>query len=85
MATFSGERNASALGGDATNGNPTPRPDTRSPYGPLPAASALAMAGLALVLSMTAQAWAPVVGDMGASTSVASVMPDSAYYPMTLR
>ena len=61
------------------------RPATRSPYGPLPAASALAMATLLLVLSVTAQDWAPVVGDMGASTTVAYVMPDSSFYPLTLR
>ena len=61
------------------------RPDVRSPYGPMPAASALAMAALLVVLSVTAQDWAPVVGDMGASTTVASVMPDSSFYPLTLR
>lgn len=60
-------------------------PVPRSPYGPVPAASALAMVGLVLALSATAQEWAPVVGDMGASTTVAMVMPDTSYYPMTLR
>lgn len=60
-------------------------PVPRSPYGPIPAASALAMVGLVLALSVTAQDWAPVVGDMGASTTVAMVMPDSSFYPMTLR
>jgi len=61
------------------------RPVPRSPYGPVPAASALAMAGLALVLSLTAHSWAPVVGDMGASTTVASVMPEASLYPLSLR
>lgn len=61
------------------------RPAPASPYGPVPAASALAMAALLLVLSVTAQEWAPVVGDMGASTTVASVMPDSSLYPLTFR
>jgi anti-sigma factor RsiW len=61
------------------------RPGARAPYGPLPAASALAMATLMFVLSVTAQDWAPVVGDMGASTTIAQVMPDSSFYPMTLR
>jgi len=60
-------------------------PVARSPYGPAPAASALAMAGLAFVLSGTAHDWAPVVGDMGASTTVASVLPDSSLYPLTFR
>jgi anti-sigma factor RsiW len=60
-------------------------PIPRSPYGPIPAASALAMAGLVFVLSVTAQEWAPVVGDMGASTTVASVLPDASLYPLTFR
>jgi anti-sigma factor RsiW len=60
-------------------------PIPRSPYGPIPAASALAMACLLFVLSVTAQDWAPVVGDMGASTTVASVMPDASLYPLTFR
>jgi len=60
-------------------------PVARSPYGPAPAASALAMAGLAFVLSVTAHDWAPLVGDMGASTTVASVMPDASLYPLTFR
>lgn len=61
------------------------RPVPRSPYGPIPAVSAVALATLLLVLSVTAQDWASVVGDMGASTTVASVMPDSSFYPLTLR
>jgi hypothetical protein len=61
------------------------RPAPRSPYGPVPAAGAMAMATLLVVLSVTAQEWAPVVGDMGASTTVACVMPDSSFYPLTLR
>lgn len=62
------------------------RPDRQSPYGPLPAMSAVAVAALVLVLSVTAPEWGSVVvGDMGASTTVASVMPDSSFYPMTLR
>jgi len=60
-------------------------PAARSPYGPAPAAGALAMAGLVFVLSVTAHDWAPVVGDMGASTTVASVMPDASLYPLTFR
>jgi hypothetical protein len=61
------------------------RPAPASPYGPVPAASALAMAALVLVLAVSAQDWAPVVGDMGASTTVASVLPDSSLYPLTFR
>ena len=60
-------------------------PVPRSPYGPIPAATALAMVSLVFVLSVTAQDWAPVVGDMGASTTVAQVMPDSSLYPVTFR
>jgi len=60
-------------------------PAARSPYGPIPAASALAMAGLVFFLSVTAPEWAPVVGDMGASTTVAQVMPDASLYPLTFR
>jgi anti-sigma factor RsiW len=60
-------------------------PATRSPYGPATAASALAMVGLVFVLSVTAHDWAPVVGDMGASTTVAQVLPDASLYPLTLR
>ncbi len=64
---------------------PAPRPAAAG-YGALPAASALAMAVLVLALSATAPEWGSVmVGDLGASTTVASVMPDAAYYPMTLR
>ncbi len=62
------------------------RPDRQSPYGPLPMASAVAVAVLVVALSVTAPEWGSVlVGDMGASTTVASVMPDSFYYPMSLR
>lgn len=62
-----------------------PAPE-RSPYGVLPAASALAMAALMLALSVTAPDWGTVmVGDLSGSTTVASVMPDSSFYPMTLR
>ena len=60
-------------------------PAVRSPYGPAPAASALAMAGLVFVLSVTAHDWAPLVGDMGASTTVAMVLPDASLYPLTFR
>ena len=60
-------------------------PSARSAYGAAPALSALALAGLVLVLSLTAQEWAPLVGDMGASTTVASVLPDSSLYPLTFR
>jgi hypothetical protein len=60
-------------------------PVPRSPYGPVPAVSALAMAGLVLVLSVTAHSWAPMVGDMGTSTTVASVMPDANLYPISFR
>jgi predicted anti-sigma-YlaC factor YlaD len=57
-----------------------------SPYGSLSAASALAMAALMIVLSVMAPDWGSVVvGDMSASTTVASVMPDSSFYPLTLR
>ncbi len=62
------------------------RPAYGSPYGPIPAAGALAAAVVVLALAVTASQWSPVVGDMGAGTVVvASATPDSQLYPLTFR
>ena len=63
-----------------------PEVERSAPYGPWPAAGAMAMAALVLALSVTAPDWGTVIEvDVSGSTTVASVMPDSSFYPMTLR
>ncbi len=63
-----------------------PRPVPRGhSYGGTAAVCSLAAAAAVMVFALGTLGWTPLVGDLGTSTVVASVMPDSSYVPLGWR
>jgi len=54
-------------------------------YGRLEAASALATVALMLLLAVSMSEWAPMMGDLSTSATVAYTIPDSPMTPLTFR